>query len=195
MLDKNKKYTLKELLDQYGMLNIEFKFYGNNDKGDLLLYMKTDIDKVSVFVSLNNQSKYDYLSLTEEEAMNIEFKFDKEVDELNLDIAVLVLRTSDVNIPSGRYTLDTLDKLTKEQDKEERHLEEGLEDGICYAIVDNNTAMTLYDGVYIFGNGGFINDLKNNKLPEEQNKLKKQNAELILDYFNKSVEKDESYGI
>ncbi len=196
MIDKKKKYKLKELLEQYGMLNIEFKYYGNNDKGDLVLYMKTDTDKVSVFVSQNSKGKYDYLKLTEEEAMDIEFKFDKEVNELELDIAVLVLRTSDVNIPAGRYSIQKLDELTKEQDQEERNNVDGLEDGICYSVIDNNTAMTLYDGVYIFGNGGFVSDLKDNKLPNEKNKLRKENVELILNYYNDLSKKEEnSYGL
>ena len=63
MIDKEKSYTLSELLDNYGMMNIEFKFYGNNDKGDLILYMKTDAEKVSVFVSQDNHTKMDYLKL------------------------------------------------------------------------------------------------------------------------------------
>jgi len=194
MFDKNKTYKLKDLLNNYGMLNIEFKYYGNNNKGDLILYMKTGTDKVSVFTSLDNKGKYDYLKLNEEEALEVDFKFDKEVDEVDLDIAVLVLRTSDVNIPSARYSIETLDKLTKEQDQEFRNNLDGLEDGICYSIVDNNTAMTLYDGIYIFGTGGFVNDLINNKLPSEKNKLKKQNLQLILDYY-KNNEKEASYGL
>lgn len=30
MIDKNKNYTLNELLDTYSMYNIDFKYYGNN---------------------------------------------------------------------------------------------------------------------------------------------------------------------
>ena len=151
MIDVNKTYSLAELLELYNMYNLDFKFYGNNKDGSLDVYMKTDIDKISVFTSTNsNISKYDYLKLNEEEAKRIEFKFDREVLDVDLDIVAIVLRTSDVNIPSGRYSLESLDKLVQEQDQEDRKNKKGLEDGICYLIVDNNTACTLYDGVYTF---------------------------------------------
>ena len=39
MLNKNKTYTFKELNNLYNMLNIEFKYFGQNSKGDLILYM------------------------------------------------------------------------------------------------------------------------------------------------------------
>lgn len=39
---------------------------------------------------------------------------------MELDIVAVVLRTSDVNIPSTKYSLETLDRLTKEQDQEDR---------------------------------------------------------------------------
>ena len=150
MINKEKCYTLDELLNEFGMMNIEFKFYGNNDKGNLILYMKTDADKVSVFTYLEEQTKRDYLKLDEKEAKKVKFKFDHEVDEINLDIAVLVLKTSDINIPSGRYSLETLNELITIQNKEERKKEEDLDDGIVYTIIDNNTGMTLYNDYYLF---------------------------------------------
>ena len=172
MIDKNKLYSLDELLSIYDLYNIDFKYYGNNDNGELKLYLKTDADKVSVFKSIKRISKYDYLKLKEKEARSLKFEFEKEVNELELDIVAVVLRTSDVNIPAGRYTLKTLDTLTKEQDKEER-IENELSDGIAYIIVDNNTACTLYDDAYLFGkdNGGLISSLKN-RLKEEKEKKK-----------------------
>lgn len=187
MIDKEKSYTLSELLDNYGMMNIEFKFYGNNDKGDLILYMKTDAEKVSVFVSQDNQSKMDYLKLDEEKAKNIVFKFDHEVDEINLDIAVLVLKTSDVNIPSARYCLETLDKLTIEQNKEDREVREDLENGFVYTIIDNNTGMTLYNDYYLFGNDkkSFIEELREEKYAKADNEIVKDNLKLILAYYDK----------
>lgn len=184
MFNKDKAYTLKELLDNFGMMNIEFKFYGNNENGDLILYMKTDTNEVSVFSSINKQTKYDYLNFNEEEAKEIKFRFDRRVEKLNLDIAVIVLKTSDINIPSGRYSLDTLNKLSLEQEQDEKNKIYNFKNGFCYTIIDNNNATTIYDGIYMFGDGGFINDLKNNKIPNEKNKLRKQNAEMILDYFN-----------
>ena len=38
MFDKDKIYSLKELNDLYSMYNLEFKFYGNNNKGNLEVY-------------------------------------------------------------------------------------------------------------------------------------------------------------
>lgn len=54
MIDKNKEYSLNELLDIYDMYNIDFKYYGNNKNGELELYLKTDTDKVS-FLSLSQK--------------------------------------------------------------------------------------------------------------------------------------------
>ena len=188
MIDKNKLYSLDELLSIYDLYNIDFKYYGNNDNGELKLYLKTDADKVSVFKSIKIISKYDYLKLKEKEARSLKFKFEKEVNELELDIVAVVLRTSDVNIPAGRYTLKTLDTLTKEQDKEER-IENELSDGIAYIIVDNNTACTLYDDDYLFGkdNGGLISSLKN-RLKEEKEGLLHDNLKLILNFYNELKE-------
>ena len=191
---KNKIYTLEELLKMYNMYNLDFKFYGNNQKGEIEVYLKTDIDKISVFTSQNNyMSKYDYLKLKEDEVMKLSFKFDREVEDLDLDIVAIVLRTSDVNIPSTKYSLETLDRLTKEQDQEERTIKEGLQDGISYIIVDHNTACTLYDDVYIFDkkNKGLIEDLKE-KYEKEESSLCKNNLKIILNYCeqlkeNKSV--------
>ena len=187
MFDKDKIYSLKELNDLYSMYNLEFKFYGNNNKGNLEVYMKTDANKVSVFKSIDlDMTKYDYLKLTQEEAECVNFKFDREVEELELDIVVVVLKTSDINIPPAKYSLESLDKLTKEQDLENRIVsEDGLEDGISYIIVDNNTTCPLYTGVYIFNkdNEGFIEDLRN-KYENEQDTLLKDNLSMILNYYD-----------
>lgn len=184
MIDKNKKYTLEELLDIYSLYNIDFKFYGNNDKGDLEVYLKTDVDKMSVFKSMNKQTKLDYLKLSESEAKKIVFMFDREVDEMDLDIVAIVLRTSDVNIPSGKYKLDTLDRLTKEQDLEDRS-NSNYEDGISYLIVDQNTSCPLYDNFYIFGKdeGGLMKCLERD-LKEQTDSLLHNNLKMILDYYN-----------
>lgn len=185
MIDKNKTYTLAELLELYNLYNLEFKFYGNNNNGSLDVYMKTDIEKISVFSSITpNMTKKEYINLSEDEAKKIEFKFDREVSDVELDIVAVVLRTSDVNIPSTKYSLETLDKLTKEQDQEERKTKKGEQDGICYFIVDHNTGCNLYDGVYLFdkNNKGLIEDLKN-KYETEENQLLKDNLKLILDYY------------
>lgn len=191
-MNKNKIYTLSELLNKYGMTNIEFKFYGNNDNGELILYMKTDASKVSVFVSQDNQTKMDYLNLTEENAQNIRFKFDYEVDEINLDIAVLVLKTSDVNIPSTRYSLDTINKLVERQNQEDRVIEDGFEDGFVYTIIDNNTGITLYNDYYLFNKNktNFIDELREEKYANANDKLIKDNLKLILAYYDKEYIKN-----
>ena len=118
------------------------------------------------------------------------FKFEKEVNELELDIVAVVLRTSDVNIPAGRYTLKSLDKLTKEQDVEERS-ESELSDGIAYIIVDNNTACTLYDDVYLFGKNqdGLIASLEE-RIKNEKDGLIHDNLKLILNYFNDLIKEE-----
>ena len=190
MIDKDRSYKLKELLELYGMYNLDFKFYGNNDKGTLELYLKTDSDKVSVFKSINVKSKYDYLSLSEEEAMDVDFIFEREVDELELDIIAVVVKTSDVNIPCGKYTLKSLDKYLKEQDKEDRKVDNNLPDGVSYMIVDQNTTCDLYDGVYIFdkNNKGLIESLRENYKKEKESLLK-SNLKMILDYYDNIMEK------
>ena len=192
MIDTNKTYSLAELLNLYNMYNLEFKFYGNNKNGKLEVYMKTDVDKISVFSSINpNMTKNDYISLSEDEAKKVEFKFDREVLDVELDIVAVVLKTSDVNIPSTKYSLETLDRLTKEQDQEDREVKDGEQDGICYFIVDHNTGCNLYDGVYTFdkNNKGLIEDLKN-KYEEEDNQLLKDNLKLILDYCKELEDKE-----
>ena len=192
MIDKKKKYTLGELIDIFNMYDLAFKYYGNNDNGELEFYMKTDASKVSVFTSIDKMSKYDYINLNEEEAKKVKFKFDREVSELELDIVAIVLKTSDVNIPAGRYSLKKLDELIKIQDQEEREKSE-LEDGITYIIVDNNTACSLYDGLYIFNkeNKGLIEDLKEKKKIEEE-ELHKNNLDLILNYYDDILEKEKT---
>ena len=191
MIDKDKIYTLDELTND--MYNLDFKYYGNNNNGKLEVYVKTNVDKMFVFSSLNDgMSKEEYLKLNEKEARELKFIFDREVEEVDLDIVAIVLRTSDVNIPSTRYTLETLDRLTKEQDQENRKNKGKVKDGICYLIVDNNTACTLYDGVYTFdkNNNGLIEDLRK-KYELEDNELLKENLGLILNYVgevkNKSI--------
>jgi len=189
MIDKNKVYKLEELLNIYNFYNLDFKYYGNNDKGDLELYLKTDIDKMSVFRSINKQTKMDYLKLNEEEAKQVLFYFDREVDELDLDIVAIVIKTSDINIPSGKYKLETLDKLTKEQDLERRVSTN--DDGISYLIIDQNTSCPLYDTYYLFGknNGGIIRCLEQ-ELQIEDNELSKSNLKMILDnYYKRKEEK------
>ena len=109
---------------------------------------------------------------------------------MELDIVAVVLRTSDVNIPAGRYTLKSLDKLTKEQDAEERS-ESELSDGIAYIIVDNNTACTLYDDVYLFGKNqdGLIASLEE-RIKKEKDGLIHDNLKLILNYFNDLIKEE-----
>ena len=191
----DKSYPLEDLLNMYGMINLGFRKYGDNENGELLLYLKTDTD-VSVFLSQEKMSKPEYLKMTEEEVkQKINFKFLERINEMDLDIAVIINKTSDVNIPCGRYTLETLDKLTLEQDKETRDIPEGYEDGIVYHIVDGNTGIILFNDVYIFGNDGFINDLRL-KANTETNDLNKQNVQMTLEFYdNLTKQKGELYGV
>lgn len=192
MIDKNKIYTLDELLKLYSMYDINFKYYGNNNNGDLELFLKTGIDTISVFKSTFPQSKNDYLKLNENSAKKTQFQFDREVSEIELDIVVNVNRTSDVNIPSGRYTLKTLDEKTKEQDLEDRAVSpDGLSDGITYSIFDINSNCNLYEDVYVFNksNKGLINDLRK-KYESENDSLLKNNLKIILDYYDNLIKDD-----
>lgn len=193
MFDENKLYTLEELFQKYSMYNICFKYFGNKERGDLELYLKTGSDKLSVFKNYSKQTKMDYLSLDEKDIKKINFIFDREVNDLEVDIQVYVIRTSNVSIPSARYTLRTLDRLTKEQDLKEEKSDKQLKNGIVYMIVDNNTACNLYDDCYLFdkNNNGLIEDLKN-KYEVENNSLLKQNLKMILDYYS-DMEGEKSY--
>ena len=47
MIDKTKEYSLNELLNIYSLYNIDFKYYGNNNNGELELYLKTEIGRAS----------------------------------------------------------------------------------------------------------------------------------------------------
>ena len=182
MFDKNKIYEMQELLDKYVLYNLEFRKLGNNANGELELLLKTGTDKVSVFRSVNHTSKHDYLKLSEEQAKKVCFKFDREENIVDLDIVAIVVRISDINIPAGRYTLKTLDELTKAQDLEERPKSD-FEDGIVYLIVENSVGCDLYDGVYTFSkeNHGLLEDLEK-KYEQETDELLKNNLKLILDY-------------
>lgn len=184
MIDKHKIYEMQELLDKYVLYNLEFRKLGDNANGELELLLKTetDTDKVSVFKSMNHTSKHDYLKLSEEQARKMYFKFDREENIVDLDIVAIVVRTSDINIPAGRYTLKTLDELTKAQDLEERPKSD-FEDGIVYLIVENSVGCNLYDGVYTFSkeNCGLLDDLEK-KYEKETDELLKNNLKLILDY-------------
>lgn len=173
---------MKELLDKFCLFNLEFRELGNNQNGELELLLKTDIDKISVFKSIDHTSKYDYLKLNEEQAKKMKFKFDREENMMDLDIVAIVLKTSDINIPAGRYTLKKLDELTQEQDLENRS-ESNFEDGIIYLIIENSVGCTLYDGVYTFSkeNHGLLKDLEK-RYEQETNELLKNNLKLILDY-------------
>ena len=181
MIDRNKQYTLDELLNIYSFYNLDFKYYGNRENGTLELYLKTDVDKISVFKTINKQMPLDYLKLDENEAKQVIFQFDREENEMDLDIVAVVIMTSDINIPSGKYKLETLDRLTREQDLENRM---EADDGISYIIIDQNSTCSLYDDVYMFDKdkGGLIKNLED-KLKNETNSLLRENLKMILDYY------------
>ena len=90
MFDKNKLYSYKELLDNYSMLNIEFKFYGQNDKGNLLLYLMTKDNKIFIFTSNNNgKSKEEYLQYELKDIETLKFKYESEVEMQDYNINVI----------------------------------------------------------------------------------------------------------
>ena len=187
MLDKNKTYSFKELSNLYNMLNIEFKYFGQNDKGDLILYM-LDNDRILTFISNNNgNGKKDYLKYSDEDIDNLQFKFDKEVEMQDYDINIIVNTSTNEKIPSGRYSVETLDKLTIENDdfKMDNPLEDQI-NGIAYLVVEKNSNTPLFSGIYEFGNNGLLNDMENNLLPQyekENNKIAVNNIKDILKMF------------
>ena len=76
-----------------------------------------DKDKIIMFVSNNNgKDKKSYLDYTSNEMNNLKFKFDKEVEMQDYDINVIVNTSSCEKIPSGRYSIETLNDLTIEND-------------------------------------------------------------------------------
>lgn len=185
MLDKNKLYSYKELNDLYNMLNIEFMYFGQNQKGHLVLYVQ-DTNKIYAFTSNNNgKNKKRYLNYSKEEIDNLKFKFDKEVDILDYDINIIVNNSSNPKIPSGRYSLETLNNLTIENDDFHIDNEEQI-NGIDYIVVERENNSTLFNGRYLFGNNGLIYDIENNLLPQyelERNEIATSNIKAILQIF------------
>lgn len=187
MLNLNKTYSFKELTNLYNMLNIEFKYFGQNDKGDLVLYL-LDNDRILTFISNNNgNGKIDYLKYSDEDIDNLQFKFDKEVEMQDYDINIIVNTSPNEKIPSGRYSIETLDRLTIEND--DFKLDNPVEDqvnGIAYIVVEKNSNTPLFSGVYEFGNNGLLNDMENNLLPQyedEKNKIAVNNIKEILKMY------------
>ena len=184
MLDKNKTYSFKELTDLYNMLNIEFKYFGQNDKGDLILYM-LDNDKILTFISNNNgNGKIDYLNYNDEDIDNLSFKFYKEVEMQDYDINIIVNTSPNEKIPSGRYSIETIDKLTIENDdfKIDNPIENQV-NGIAYIVVEKNSNTPLFSGIYKFGNNGLLNDIENNLLPQYEKENNKIAVNNIKDFF------------
>ena len=195
MLNKNKTYTFKELNNLYNMLNIEFKYFGQNNKGDLILYM-LDKDKIIMFVSNNNgKDKKSYLDYTSNEMNNLKFKFDKEVEMQDYDINVIVNTSSCEKIPSGRYSIETLNDLTIEND--DYKLSNSQVDqinGIDYLVIERNNNTTLFSGRYLFGNNGLLNDIEYNLLPQyerEKNEIAIDNIKAILEMLKSNNKESE----
>lgn len=196
MIDKTKYYTYKDLLNMYSMLNIEFKYFGHNDKGNILLHLMTKDNKILVFSSDNNgKSKYDYLNYTMEDIEKLKFKYEMEVEMQDYNINVIVNTSTCEMIPSGRYSITTLDKMTKENDDfVSKDLNKDQIDGLAYLVVEKNSNTTLFSGVYEFGKGGFLYDLEYNLLPEyksSKNKVAVSNIQEILNLFkNNELDKE-----
>lgn len=194
MLSKYKTYTFKELNNLYNMLNIEFKYFGQNNKGNLILYM-LDKDKVIMFVSDNNgKGKKSYLDYTNKEINNLKFNFDKEVDMQDYDINVIVNTSSCEKIPSGRYSIETLNNLTIENDDYKLSDSKVNQiNGIDYLVIERNNNTTLFSGRYLFGNHGLLNDIENNLLPQyehEKNEIAVSNIQAILEMFKYNKESE-----
>lgn len=196
MFDKNKLYSYKELLDNYSMLNIEFKFYGQNDKGNLLLYLMTKDNKIFIFTNNNNRkSKEEYLQYELKDIETLKFKYESEVEMQDYNINIIINTSTNENIPSGRYSITTIDKLTKDNDDfVNKELNEDQINGIAYIVVEKNSNTTLFSGIYEFGKGGFLNDLESTLLPqykEAKNKIAVANIKEILNlYKEKDLELD-----
>ena len=196
MIDKNKFYSYKELLDMYSMLNIEFKYYGHNDNGNILLHLMTRDNKILVFSSDNNgKSKYEYLDYSIEDIERLTFKYEMEVEMQDYNINVIVNTSTCEKIPSGRYSIATLDKMTKENDDFIiSDLQEDQINGLAYMVVEKNSNTHLFSGVYEFGKGGFLYDLEYNLLPAYQNaknKIAVSNIREILNLFkNNELDKE-----
>lgn len=185
MLNKDKLYFYKELNDLYNILNIEFMYFGQNQKGHLVLYVQS-ADKIYAFTSNNNgKNKKKYLNYNKEEIDNLKFKFDKEVDILDYDINIIVNNSSNPKIPSGRYSFETLNNLTIENDGFHIDNEEQI-NGIDYIVIERENNNTLFNGRYLFGNNGLIYDIENNLLPKyenERNDIATSNIKAILQIF------------
>lgn len=188
MLNKTKIYSFKELLELYDMLNIEFKYFGQNDKGDIVLYMLDANNKILSFISNNNgKGKLDYLKYNDIEINNLKFKFDKEVDMQDYDINIIVNSSSNEKIPSARYSIETLDRLTIENDDFKLdNLKENQINGFTYIVVERNSNTSLFSGKYEFGNNGLLKDMQDNLLPQyesENNSIAVNNIKTILQMF------------
>ena len=194
MLDKNKYYSFKELSELYNLLNIEFKYFGQNNKGDLVLYM-LDKEKILLFTSNNNgKGKLDYLNYTEKQIDNLKFKFDKEVEMQDYDINVIVNTSPNAKIPSGRYSIETLNQLTIENDDFRLKDSQDQVSAIDYIVVEKNSNTPLFSGRYEFGNYGLLNDMENNLLPQyeqERNKIAVNNIKDILEMFKENLKEME----
>ena len=196
MIDKNKYYSYKELLNLYSLLNIEFKYFGHNDKGNLLLHLMTRDNKILVFSSNNNgKSKYDYLKYSNTDIDDLKFKYEMEVEMQDYDINVIVNTSTCEKIPSGRYSIETIDSLTRENDAfYDAGLKEDQINGIAYMVIEKSSNTTLFSGVYEFGKGGFLYDLENNQLPEykkSNNKIVVSNIKEVLNLFkNNELDKE-----
>lgn len=196
MIDKNKYYSYKELLNLYSLLNIEFKYFGHNDRGNLLLHLMTKDNKILVFSSNNNgKSKYDYLKYSNTDIDELKFKYEMEVEMQDYDINVIVNTSTCEKIPSGRYSIETIDSLTRENDAYyDAGLNEDQINGIAYMVIEKSSNTTLFSGVYEFGKGGFLYDLENNQLPEykkSNNKIVVSNIKEVLNLFkNNELDKE-----
>ena len=126
---------------------------------------------------------------------SLKFKFDKEVEMQDYDINVIVNTSSCEKIPSGRYSIETLNDLTIEND--DYKLSNSQVDqinGIDYLVIERNNNTTLFSGRYLFGNNGLLNDIEYNLLPQyerEKNEIAIDNIKAILEMFKSNNKESE----
>ena len=156
----------------------------------------TKDNKIFIFTSNNNgKSKEEYLQYELKDIETLKFKYESEVEMQDYNINVIVNTSTNENIPSGRYSITTIDKLTKDNDDfVNKELNEDQINGIAYIVVEKNSNTTLFSGIYEFGKGGFLNDLESTLLPqykEAKNKIAVANIKEILNlYKEKDLELD-----
>ena len=186
----------KELKEKFDILNVRFENLSKNSIGDLLLYVKTDYDKVSIFKSKNIKDKYYYLNLSKDKKDSMIFELIKEVNMDELKIFIAITKSSSDYTPDAYYTIEHLEECVKNQEKEQVETSEFEINGFAYTVFDDEISMPLFSEVYEFGSGGFMNDIKNRILPKYDNENQElaENVRKVIDYYSRLKENEVEIG-